>query len=70
MVQRLQAWLRGELAEDSREHPMDLFSSAETRLAALTRRIVKGSGGDPDAAREFAAKLRGLAEQIEQQISA
>ncbi|WP_157116612.1 hypothetical protein [Nocardia vaccinii] len=70
VVQRLQAWLRGEVAEDQREHPVDLFSSAETRLAALTRRIVKGSGGDPDAAREFAAKLRGLAEQIEQQISA
>jgi hypothetical protein len=36
----------------------------------MTRRIVRGSGGDPAAAREFAAKLRELAEQIEQQISA
>jgi len=69
-VQRLQAWLRGELADDPVEPPADLFSTAESRLTALTRRIVRGSGGDPAAAREFAAKLRGLAEQIEQQISA
>jgi|GEM_PF-1530481 len=69
-VRRLQAWLRGELVEDPAERPADLFSTAESRLTALTRRIVKGSGGDPAAAREFAAKLRGLAEQIEQQISA
>lgn len=70
VVQHLQAWLRGEVTEDVRDRPVDLFSTAETRLAALTRRIVKGSDGDPAAAREFAAKLRGLAEQIEQQISA
>ena len=70
VVERLQAWLRGELTDDSVEPPADLFSTAESRLAALTRRIVRGSGGDPAAAREFAAKLRGLAEQIEQQISA
>ncbi len=69
-VRRLQSWLRGELSDGASERPADLFSTAESRLNALTRRIVKGSGGDPTAAREFAAKLRGLAEQIEQQISA
>ncbi|WP_157121293.1 hypothetical protein [Nocardia miyunensis] len=70
VVQHLQAWLRGEVSENPDEQPVNLFSTVETRLAALTRRVVKGSGGDPAAAREFAAKLRGLAEQIEQQISA
>jgi hypothetical protein len=41
-----------------------------SRLAALTRRVVKGSSDDPAGAREFAAKLRTLAEQIEEQITA
>jgi hypothetical protein len=69
-VQRLQAWLRGEWTEETPQRPVDLFSSVESRLAALTRRVVNGSGKDPVAVREFAAKLRTLAEQIEQQISA
>ncbi|MBF6171591.1 hypothetical protein [Nocardia blacklockiae] len=70
-VRRLQAWLRGETREQAAaERPADLFSTVESRLVALTRRVVKGSTGDPDAAREFAARLRTMAERIEQQITA
>jgi hypothetical protein len=69
-VQRLQAWLRGEWQDEAGARPVDLFSTVESRLAALTRRVVNGSGKNPAAAREFAAKLRTLAEQIEQQIIA
>ncbi|MEG8177664.1 hypothetical protein [Nocardia terpenica] len=68
-VRRLQSWLRGEWHENAAEPPVDLFTTVESRLTALTRRVVKGSGTDPAAAREFAAKLRTLAEQIEQQIA-
>ncbi|MET7772968.1 hypothetical protein [Nocardia sp. NPDC005366] len=67
---RLQAWLRGEVGSETDGPAIDLFSTMETRLAALTRRVVKGSGEDPVAAREFAARLRSLAEQIEEQITA
>ncbi|MEV6070309.1 hypothetical protein AB0L82_27505 [Nocardia sp. NPDC052001] len=67
VVRRLQSWLRGDLAEDAPSAP-DVFSAAETRLAALSSKVVKGSTEDPVAAREFAAKLRTLAELIEQQI--
>ncbi|WP_330184890.1 hypothetical protein OHB26_15665 [Nocardia sp. NBC_01503] len=67
VVQRLQSWMRGDLAEDT-PHTPDVFSTAESRLAALTSKVVKGSTEDPVAAREFAAKLRTLAELIEQQI--
>ncbi|MGV9675013.1 hypothetical protein ACWDSJ_07020 [Nocardia sp. NPDC003482] len=70
-VARLQSWLRGELPEvAAADRPVDLFSSVESRLVALGRRVVKSSGEDPDAAREFAAKLRDLAARIEQQLSA
>ncbi|MFI5776903.1 hypothetical protein [Nocardia sp. NPDC051570] len=70
VVQRLQSWLRGELPDPASDRPVDLFSSVESRLVALGRRVVKGSGDDPNAAREFAAKLRDLAARIEQQLSA
>ncbi|WP_433599806.1 hypothetical protein ACQPXH_30040 [Nocardia sp. CA-135953] len=70
VVELLQAWLRGELRDRSRERAVDLFAAVESRFAALTRRVVKGSNNDPAAAREFAAKLRTLAEQIEEQIIA
>ncbi|MFJ4652729.1 hypothetical protein ACIP5Y_15820 [Nocardia sp. NPDC088792] len=66
-VARLQAWLRGDLPEDN-PRAADLFTTAESRLTALTQRVVKGSTDDPVAAREFAAKLRTLAELIENQI--
>lgn len=70
VVERLQAWLRGELRDDSNDRVIDLFTAAESRLAALSRRVVRSSSDDPAAAREFAAKLRTLAEQIEEQITA
>ncbi|MEV4127511.1 hypothetical protein [Nocardia sp. NPDC049707] len=70
VVELLQAWLRGELRDESNARAVDLFAAVESRFAALTRRIVKGSNYDPVAAREFAAKLRTLAEQIEEQIIA
>lgn len=70
VVALLQAWLRGELRDESHEQAVDLFAAVESRFAALTRRVVKGSNNDPAAAREFAAKLRTLAEQIEEQITA
>ncbi|MBF6334143.1 hypothetical protein [Nocardia transvalensis] len=70
VVQRLQSWLRGEFRERPAERPVDLFSTVESRLVALTRRVVKSSNDDPEAVREFAAKLRDLATRIEQQISA
>ncbi|APA95614.1 hypothetical protein [Nocardia seriolae] len=69
VVQRLQAWLRGDLLEEQPDAP-DVFSSVETRLAALTQKVVKGSTDHPAEAREFAAKLRTLAELIERQIPA
>ncbi|GAB2714745.1 hypothetical protein [Nocardia thraciensis] len=68
-VRRLQAWVRGEVSEDRPASPVDLFSTVESRLAALTRRVVEGSIGDPAAAREFAAKLRTVAAEIEEQIT-
>ncbi|MGX1805815.1 hypothetical protein ACWIGI_08875 [Nocardia sp. NPDC055321] len=68
-VERLRAWLRGDpIGLPPRN--ANVFSTAESRLAVLTRRLVKGSSRDPLAARDFAAKLRGLAELIEQQIPA
>ncbi|MEV6098263.1 hypothetical protein [Nocardia sp. NPDC051981] len=67
VVQRLRAWLRGDLIEEQTQTP-DLFSSVESRLTALTQKVVKGSTDHPVAAREFAAKLRTLAELIERQI--
>ncbi|MEV0337748.1 hypothetical protein AB0H49_01845 [Nocardia sp. NPDC050713] len=70
VVERLQAWLRGEVIETGGDRSVDLFSTMESRLVALSRRVVKGSSGDPAAAREFAARLRTLAEQIEEQITA
>ncbi|WP_280248336.1 hypothetical protein [Nocardia abscessus] len=70
VVERLQAWLRGELPEDPNDRTADIFSTMESRLAALTRRVVKGSSDDPRAAREFAARLRTIAKQIEEQITA
>ncbi|MFF0610108.1 hypothetical protein ACFYUD_15705 [Nocardia tengchongensis] len=69
VVQRLRAWLRGDLTEEQ-PATADVFSSVESRLAALTQKVVKGSGEHPVAAREFAAKLRTLAELIERQIPA
>ncbi|NNH70140.1 hypothetical protein HLB23_09755 [Nocardia uniformis] len=69
VVERLRAWQRGELPQQSGRRPADPFTAMESRLAALTRRAVKESSGDPAAAREFAAKLRTLAERIEKQIS-
>lgn len=69
VVERLRAWQRGELSKDPvGERPADPFTSMESRLSALSRRVVKESSGDPAAAREFAAKLRTLAEQIEKQL--
>ncbi len=70
VVERIQAWLRGELPDDPNDRAASVFSAMESRLAALTRRVVKGSSHDPAAAREFAAKLRTIAEQIEEQITA
>ncbi|WP_433195732.1 hypothetical protein ACQP1G_42220 [Nocardia sp. CA-107356] len=70
VVELLQAWMRGELRDETNGRTIDLFASVESRFAALTRRVVKGSNNDPAAAREFAAKLRTLAEQIEEQITA
>ncbi|MGW4243406.1 hypothetical protein [Nocardia sp. NPDC004722] len=69
VVQRLQAWLRGDLIEEQ-SHTPDVFSSVESRLTALTQKVVRGSTDHPVAAREFAAKLRTLAELIERQIPA
>ncbi|MGV9835374.1 hypothetical protein ACWDUL_14445 [Nocardia niigatensis] len=69
VVQRLREWLRGDLVEEQTQTP-DLFSSVESRLTALTQKVVKGSTEHPVAAREFAAKLRTLAELIERQIPA
>ncbi|MFC9996075.1 hypothetical protein [Nocardia sp. NPDC127526] len=67
VVDRLRSWLRGDLPEENSRTP-DLFSTAESRLTALTQKVVKGSTDDPAAAREFAAKLRTMAELIEKQI--
>ncbi|WP_405134694.1 hypothetical protein [Nocardia sp. NBC_01388] len=67
VVELLQSWMRGDLAEESPQVP-DVFSTAESRLAALTPKVVQGSSGDPIAAREFATKLRTLAELIEKQL--
>ncbi len=67
VVDRLRSWLRGDLPEDNSRAP-DLFSTVESRLTALTQKVGKGSTGDPAAAREFAAKLRTLAELIEKQL--
>ncbi|GAB2560995.1 hypothetical protein [Nocardia heshunensis] len=67
VVQRLQAWMRGEVIEEQSQTP-DVFSSVESRLTALTQKVVRGSTDHPVAAREFAAKLRTLAELIERQI--
>ncbi len=70
-VQRLQDWLRGDLRAAAAERPAaDPFGAVESRLTALTRRVVKRSSDDPAAAREFAAKLRTIADRIEQQITA
>lgn len=69
VVQRLRAWLRGDLPDDQ-PRTADVFSTAESRLTALTQKVVRGSGDDPAAAREFAAKLRTMAELIERQIPA
>ncbi|MFF0632693.1 hypothetical protein ACFYTS_09330 [Nocardia sp. NPDC004151] len=69
VVQRLRAWLRGDLSEEQ-PATADVFSAVESRLTALTQKVVKGSGEHPVAAREFAAKLRTLAELIERQIPA
>ncbi|MFR9753346.1 hypothetical protein ACL02S_20255 [Nocardia sp. 004] len=69
VVERLQAWLRGELPDTSDGQASNMFTAMESRLAALTRRVVKRSNDDPVAAREFAAKLRTIAEQIEEQIT-
>ncbi|WP_433591860.1 hypothetical protein [Nocardia sp. CA-145437] len=69
VVQRLRAWLRGDLTEEQ-PATSDVFSAVESRLTALTQKVVKGSGEHPVAAREFAAKLRTLAELIERQIPA
>ncbi|MBF6075402.1 hypothetical protein IU498_12295 [Nocardia beijingensis] len=70
VVERLQTWLRGELPGEGIDRAADIFTAMESRLAALTKRVVKGSSDDPRAAREFAAKLRTIAEQIEEQITA
>lgn len=70
VVARLRSWLSGDLRDNADGRVVDLFTTAESRLAALTRRVVKGSTDDPAAAREFAAKLRTLAEKIEEQITA
>ncbi|MCU1641917.1 MAG: hypothetical protein JWN03_2192 [Nocardia sp.] len=67
VVELLQSWMRGDLTEEN-PHVPDVFSTAESRLAALTPKVVQGSSGDPIAAREFAAKLRTLAELIEKQL--
>ncbi|MET9485982.1 hypothetical protein [Nocardia sp. NPDC006630] len=67
VVELLQSWMRGDLTEEH-PHTPDVFSTAESRLAALTPKVVQGSSGDPIAAREFAAKLRTLAELIEKQL--
>jgi hypothetical protein len=70
VVELLRTWLRGELRDEPNERGVDPFAAMESRFAALTRRVVKRSNNDPVAAREFAAKLRTLAEQIEDQITA
>ncbi|MFE3191872.1 hypothetical protein ACFXHA_22880 [Nocardia sp. NPDC059240] len=67
VVQRLQAWMRGEVIEEQSQ-TTDVFSSVESRLTALTQKVVRGSTDHPVAAREFAAKLRTMAELIERQI--
>ncbi|MEU7763650.1 hypothetical protein AB0B25_00770 [Nocardia sp. NPDC049190] len=69
VIERLQAWLRGEVREGPAEPTADLFATVGSRFAALTRRVVEGSSYDPTGAREFAAKLRTLAEQIEERIT-
>ncbi|MEV6767529.1 hypothetical protein AB0N05_02750 [Nocardia sp. NPDC051030] len=73
VIERLHAWMRGDLLEDpspsaGTPRAADVFSNAESRLTALTQKVVKGSGDDPAAAREFAAKMRTLAELIERQL--
>ncbi|MGQ4598884.1 hypothetical protein [Nocardia sp. R6R-6] len=69
VVERLQAWLRGELPGFPNDQAASVFTAMESRLVALTRKVVKGSSHDPAAAREFAARLRTIAEQIEEQIT-
>ncbi|WP_282785072.1 hypothetical protein [Nocardia sp. CC201C] len=68
VVERLRAWQRGDRPESTTARRAGPFAAMEARLAALTRRALRESSGDPAAAREFAAALRTLAERIEQQI--
>ncbi|WP_306361058.1 hypothetical protein [Nocardia sp. CC227C] len=68
VVERLRAWQRGDLPESTTTRRSGPFAALESRLAVLTRRAVRESSGDPAAAREFATRLRALAEQIERQI--
>lgn len=68
VVERIQAWLRGELSTETGEKHAGVFEAAGSRLDALTSKVVKKTGQDPDGARAFAAKLRDLAERIEHEI--
>lgn len=69
-IERIRSWLRGEFSvTKGGSKKGDVFETAGTRLEALTDKVVKKTTDDPTGAREFAGKLRTLAERIESQIA-
>lgn len=65
---RIRAWLRGELPDPvGRPQPVGVFGAVESRIDALTDKLVRGKASeDPQAAKAFAAKLRNVAQLIEE----
>lgn len=64
-IDRIRAFLRGDLSPRSTTGRSNVFEQAGSRIDALTKKVVGQTTEDPDGARAFAAKLRTLAEQIE-----